>query len=168
MKEMQWHEPAAYRRAIYYENERNSPLSSLKFAGTAFLAVLGFRLLAGLGPDSHAPPWPPSFAVAAGVALTAAYGLPALMSLMPGSIVILSDKGVNNNVHTGRGWSIRFWSWDEIESYSLTIDTAGGKSYDVFHLHDGRGEVLVTLALKNQGSMSEVQGYFAAHGKRLA
>src|SRR5690242_13359631 len=74
------------------------------------------RIKAGSGP--HPPGWELTVAIAAGVAFFAAYGLPALMSLMPGSIVILSDKGVNNNVHTGRGWSIRFWPWEDIDHLS--------------------------------------------------
>ena len=47
MKNLQWHEPPAYRRAIYYENERADPLNSLKFAGFAILFLVGLRLLAG-------------------------------------------------------------------------------------------------------------------------
>lgn len=167
MKELQWHEPAAYRRGIYYENERHDPLSSLKFAGTAFLIVLGLRFLAGFGPDAHPPPWPPSVGVAAGIALFAAYGLPAIMSLIPGSIVILSDKGINNNVLTGRVWSIRCWSWDEIAACASYTDTVGGRAYPVVAVLDHDGETLVTVALAPRVSLPEVEAYLVAHGRTL-
>ena len=168
MKDLQWHEPAAYRRAIFYENEKQDPLSSLKFAGAAFGFMLGLRFLAGTGPDAHPPPWwPHSVGVALAVAIFAAYGLPGLMSLLPGSIVILSDKGVNSNKIAGRGWIIRFWPWDEIAYGSLTTDTAGGKVYQVLCLHGADNHVLATLALSPRATMHQIQPYFSANGKSL-
>ena len=170
MKELQWHEPTAYRRAIYFENERHDPLNSLKFAGTTFLLFLGFRLLVGTGSQGKQPPpwWPHTIAAAAAVAIFVAYVLPALMSVLPGSsIVLLSDKGVNNNKMAGRGWVIRFWSWDEIAYGVIATDTAGGKAYPVMSLHAVDGSVLVTLALPASPPAHEVWQYFAAHGKVL-
>lgn len=167
MKDLQWHEPAAYRRAIYYQNERADPLNSLKFAGVTFLLMLGFRYLVGTGPNPNPPPWPTSILVATAVAVFMAYGVPALMSLLPGSIVILSEKGINNNVMTGRGWSIRFWPWDEIAYCSTAVDTAGGKDYDVITVHDNTGHILATLALSGRPPLAAVEGYLYAHGKKL-
>src|SRR5258708_5677504 len=134
-------------------------MSSIKLAGIVFVVMLGLRLLVGLRPDpeAHPPGWAVTTAVAAGVATFVAYGLTALMSLMPGSIVILSYKGVNNNVHTGRGWSIRFWSWEEIDHLSAHMDTAGGKTYEVVTLHGSENSVLVTLALGHKTSINEVE-----------
>jgi len=170
MRELQWHEPAAYRRAIYYENERKDPLISLKFAGIVFVVMLGLRYFVGLrpDPDAHPPGWGVTAAIAAGVAVFTAYGLPAMMSLMPGSIVILSDKGVNNNVHTGRGWSIRFWPWEEIDHLSAHMDTAGGKAYQVIALHGSDDAALVTLALGTKTTLQDVEEYALRRGKQLA
>ena len=117
--------------------------------------------------EAHPPPWPTSIAVAAGVAIFAAYGLPALMSLLPGSIVILSEKGINNNVNTGRGWSIRFWPWSQIAYLSTTSDTAGGRPYKVVSLHDTAGAILVTLAMSERLTVEEIEKYLSVHGKRL-
>jgi len=167
VKPLQWHEPAAYRRAIYYENERRNPLDSVKLAGIVFAVMCGLRFLAGLGPESHPPPWPPSAALALGVALIVAYGLPGLMSLMPGSMVILSDKGLNNNVHTGRGWSIRFWPWDEIDHCSTAVELAGGKTYDTISFWNSNGELLVTLALKDHSTLGEVGRVLQSKNKQL-
>jgi len=170
MRQLQWHEPAAYRRAIYYENERKDPLSSLKFAGIVFLVMLGSRYMVGLrpDPDAHPPGWAITIGIAAGVALLAAYGLPALMSLMPGSIVILSDKGVNNNVHTGRGWSIRFWPWEQIDHLSAHTDNAGAKDYEVVTLHGIDGVALVTLALDGKVALKDIEEYALRRGKQVA
>ena len=83
MGQLQWHEPASYRRAIYFHNERTRPLDSAKFAITAFLILIGLRLLVGLHPDPDAHPPGPGITVAVAFvfALLVAYGLPALMSL---------------------------------------------------------------------------------------
>ena len=167
MKDLQWHEPAAYRRAIYYENERHDPWASAKFAGVAFLVMLGLRLLARSGPDTHPPGWPATIGVAAAVAVFLAYGLPAIMSLVPGSIVIVSDKGINNNVLAGRAWSIRFWPWDQISSCALHADDAGGRQYAVMSVYDNAGATLVTVALAASPSPSEIAQLFAVYGKEL-
>lgn len=114
MKPLLWHQPAAYHRAIYLHNERTRPFESAKFAVGAFLALIGVRFIAGMrpAPDAHPPGWGSTAAVATVFAIFVAYGLPALMSLLSGSVVILSDKGVNSNKRVGLGWAIRFWAWD--------------------------------------------------------
>ena len=132
-------------------------MNSLKFAGFAFLMLAGLRLLAGFGADSHPPPWPQTIAVAVAVALFLVYGIPALMSLLPGSIVIVSEKGINNNVMSGRGWAIRFWPWDEIAYCSIAMDNAGGKSYKVLSLHADDDCILATVALSDRPSRPDIE-----------
>jgi hypothetical protein len=167
MKQLQWHEPAAYRRAIFYSNERKDPASSLKYAGLVFLVMAGLRLIVPNTPDSHPPPWAASLAVAAGVALIAAYGMPALMSILPGSIVILSEKGVNNNVVTGRGVGIRFWPWERIAFCSASADTVGGRTYELLSFYGPDRELLWTAALAGRPPMWEIEQYLLQYGKRL-
>lgn len=166
MKAFQWHEPASYRRAIYYENERSDPGDSAKFAGSSFLIVLGLRFLAGLGSNAHPPAWPVSIGVAALIALFTAYGLPTLMSLLPGSIVIISDKGINNNKMTGRGWQIRFWPWEQIAYCTVSMDSVGGKTYEVISLCAEDGHVLVTLAFTDRSASEQLNDFLRANGKQ--
>ena len=131
MKAFQWNELASYPRAIYYEKERSDPEDSAKLAGSSFPIVLELRFLAGLRSNAHPPAWPISTGVVALMALFAAYGLLTLMSLLPGSIVIISDKGISNNKMTERGWQIRFWPWDQIAYCTVSMDSVGGKTYEV-------------------------------------
>lgn len=167
MKQLQWHEPAAYRRAIFYSNERKDPTSSLKLAGFVFLLMLGLRLIVPSQPDAHPPGWPASLALAVGVALVVAYGMPALMSILPGSIVILSEKGVNNNVMTGRGVNIRFWPWDKIAYGSASAETVGGRTYELLSFYGHNEELLWTAAVAGRPPMWEIEQYLLQYGKRL-
>ncbi len=157
MKELRWHEPASYRRAKYFEQERQDPFRSLRFAGFALLVILGIRFTAVTGPDSHPPGWPQSIALAVGLALVFAYGLPAMIAHLPASIVILSDKGVNNNVLTGLMWRIRFWAWDKISHYSMHPVAVGGHNFDIIALHGANDEMLVTLALPVGSARQQIE-----------
>ncbi|HLJ55237.1 MAG TPA: hypothetical protein VKT77_09365 [Chthonomonadaceae bacterium] len=164
MKPLQWHEPAAYRRAKHYALERSNPWRSAGFAGVAFLVMLALRAMAQHGPDAHPPPWPQSVAVAAVLALVVAYALPALALLLPGSIVILSEKGVNNNVMAGRGWSIRFWAWDKIARAAIEPDTAGGRTYRTLALYDAGGGRLAALAIPDRLDAAEIDAFLSRYG----
>ena len=168
MKDYLWHEPASYRRAIYYENERNDPLPSLKFAGAVFAIMLGLRLLVGLNPqpDAHPPGWLATAGIAALTAVFAAYGLPAFMSLFPGSIVIFSDKGINNNKIIGTGWRIRFWPWEQIASCATGTEFVGGRTYDVINVISTDNETLVTLAYTDHNAPGQINEFLRAQGKR--
>jgi hypothetical protein len=165
MKDFQWHEPASYRRAISYENERRNPQASAKFAGVAFAIVLGLRFIFGRQTDSHPPAWSASVAIAALIALFAAYGLPAVVSLLPASIVIFSEKGVNNNVMTGRGWNIRFWPWEQIAYCTVGVDSAGGRTYEVIYMHAVDNRLLATLAFTDRSVPVQINDFLHAHGK---
>jgi hypothetical protein len=168
MKELRWHEPPGYRRARYFEDLRRNLLHSAGTAVTAFLVVIVIRYAAGLEVHSRVPSWPRSLAFAAGISLLVSFALPAILSLLPSSFVILSHKGINNNLLTRRrGWFIRFWPWDEIECCSVHPVTLGGSTYDILGIHATGGNILAELALPRTPSHGELEAYLAAHGKRL-
>lgn len=161
-----WREPAAFRRSAYCERERAEPLHSAKFALQAFACILALRLLAGMrpAPGSHPPGWGATAIAAAALALFAAYGLPFLMSLMRGSIVVISAKGINNNRLAGLGWSIRFWPWEAIGSVESAITPVGGRDYETVMVRDRRGEVLAVLATAEEVPMSRIRQAVEANG----
>jgi hypothetical protein len=167
LESLQWQEPPLYRRAMYYESARQKPLEAIGFAIFVFAAMLILRVLAGAGPEAHPPAWEFSGLLALVVALVMAYLFPELVLRLPGSIVILSHKGVNNNAMTPRGWRISFWAWDKITYASTNVLRVGMHNYRVLNLHGLNGEKLVTLGLRDRPSLKEIEGYLRAHGKSL-
>ena len=89
------------------------------------------------------------------------------MSLFSGSIIILSDKGINKNKRVGLGWAIRFWEWDQVASFSFNDDPIGGRNYRILQAHDAHGEVLVSAALGQDPTEQEIKSFLQAHGKPL-
>ena len=164
MKDLLWHEPAKYRRAKYNQMEKANPLKSLQFAGLAFVIIMALRGLAGMSPrpDRHPPDWGISAAIALGVAVFAAYLLPRFVGLFANSIVILSDKGVNNNsVHGGA--TVRFWPWDKIAFCYAWTEQLNGEAYRVLSFCDRNSVVLTTLCLDKPERMREVEAALAAN-----
>ncbi|MCX6359536.1 MAG: hypothetical protein NT029_07015 [Armatimonadetes bacterium] len=166
MSQKLWHEPKAYRRAVYYANERARPADSARFAAGAFAIMLGLRFIAGLrpSPDAHPLAWGPMAGLAAGVALFAAYGLPAILSFVAPSIVIVSDKGINNNRFFGVGWRIQFWDWNRIGLLATGTEALGDRTYRVVSLFDCDGAFLATLALAGDITPGDLARFAAAHG----
>ena len=166
MSQTLWHEPKAYRRAIFYENERARPLDSAKFAAGVFAIMLGLRFIAGLRQDPAAHPvaWNTMVWLAAGVALFVAYGLPAIVSMVAPSIVIVSDKGVNNNRFFGRGWRIQFWEWDRIGLLVIGSEAFGDRTFRVVTLYDCDGAFLARVALADGVTPGDLERFAAKHG----
>lgn len=158
MKQLLWHEPAKYRRAKYNQLEALDPMRSVKFALFAFFFILGCRWLGGLNPapDAHPPGWIVSTGMAFAIALFTAYVLPRLIGLFANSIVILSEKGVNNNT-VGHGVRVRFWSWSEIAFCHAWTETLNNDQYPVLSFCDNGGIVLATLARSEKVSLSEIE-----------
>jgi hypothetical protein len=152
---------------MYYEKAREKPLEAVGFAVFVCVVILILRALARSGPDVHPPSWGFSVLLALVVAVLVAYVFPELVLRLPGSIVILSPKGVNNNAMNPRGWRISFWAWDKITYASTSLSRVGTHTYRVLTLHGLNGEELVTLGLRDRPSLREIEGYLQAHGKSL-
>ena len=165
MNPLLWHEPAGYRRAKYTQMEALDPLRSVKFALLAFVCILGCRWLGGLhpAPDMHPPGWSLSTAMAFGIALFLAYVLPRFIGLFANSIVILSEKGVNNNT-VAYGAHIRFWPWSEIAFCYVWTEALNNDRYPVLSFCDGRSIVLTTLARSEKVPISEIERVLRAYG----
>lgn len=170
MSQILWHEPRAYRRAVYYDNERVRPLDSARFALGAFAILLGLRFIAGLrpSPDAHPLAWGPMVGLAAGVALFVAYGLPLLLSFIGPSIVVISDKGVNNNRFFGVGWRIQFWAWDRIGLIGVGSEALADQLFRVVVLLDPDGAFLARLALADNVTPGDLERFAAEHGVEVA
>jgi hypothetical protein len=165
--QLKWHEPRAYRRALFRESERRNPWDASKFAAGAFALILGLRVMAGLGrANPNLPGWLPTVGIALAVAVFAAFVLPWLISLVSISLVILSEKGINNNI-IGRGATIYFWPWDRVACCSTSVTSVGGRSYRTFSLHDDQGDVLATFGLPETPTAEEIRDYLQRHGKEL-
>ena len=164
MNQLLWHEPARYCRAKYNRMEALAPLRSVKFALFAFLVILGCRWLGGLhpAPDMHPPGWSISTAMAFGIALFVAYVLPHFIGLFANSIVILSEKGVNNNT-VAHGVRVRFWSWSEIAFCYVWTEALDNERYPVLSFCDNRSIVLTTLARSEKIPLSEIERVLHAY-----
>ena len=165
MNPLLWHEPAQYCRAKYNQMEALDPLRSVKFALFAFVFILGCRWLGGLhpAPDAHPPGWSITTAMAFGIALFVAYVLPRIVGLFATSIVILSEKGVNNNT-VGPVVRIRFWPWSEIAFCYVWTEALNDDRYPVLSFCDSRSIVLTTLARSEKVPLSEIERALHAYG----
>jgi hypothetical protein len=170
MSPILWHEPRAYLRAVYYDNERVRPLDSARLAAAVFAFMLGMRFVVGLRqePDARLLGWPAMVWLAAGVALFVAYGLLAIISMVAPSIVIFSDKGVNNNRFLGVGWRIRFWAWDRIGMIGVGTEALADQLFRVVVLLDHDGGFLARLALADNVTPGDLDRFAAEHGVEVA
>ena len=160
MPQLLWHEPREYRRAKYNQLEKHNPWQSVRFACFTFLAILGFRFLAGLRPErgAHPPEWLLSIAMAFSIAIFIAYILPRMVGVMANSIVILSEKGVNNNSVWG-GVTIRFWQWSRVAFCYIWTEHVNNKPYPVLSFCDPQGIVLTTLCCSDKVPLPEVEQF---------
>jgi len=156
-KRLQWNEPAAYRRQIFREHEHRKPFEAYKFAAIVFGIMLILRGVAGIGnANPNLPGWLPMLGLSLLVAIVVAFVLPLVLSWVSVSIVILSEKGVNNNI-VGHGATIYFWPWDRVEYCTTAIDRVGNHSYPTLSLHSADDEVLATFGLREKPTVDELR-----------
>lgn len=167
MTPLQWHEPSAYRCALARQNKRERFWGSLKFVAFIFIVMIGVRAMGESG-SSHPrlPGWLPTLLIASGVAVLLAFVLPWLLLRLPSSIIILSEKGVNNNL-IGPGVKIYFWTWAEITSCSVSAVTIGERSFRTFGLHGANGQVLATFGVGDKPTAEEIEQYLNFYGPPL-
>jgi len=167
-KEIQWHEPAAYRRAMARQLQRKNPWEALKVTGFVFAGMMGLYAYVRFVP----PPNPnrPGWLVATGIAVLtgvfAGYMFPWLLLLFPNSIVILSSKGINNNI-VGHGVKIRFWAWDRVAACQIRIDTHEGQPFRTITLLNDADQELATFGLREKPTVDEIRDVLATYGKSL-
>lgn len=167
MVQLRWHEPASYRRAVARRHGRAALWESCKFALVVFSLMVGIRALDGLGrANPNLIGWTGMLVLAASTALLVAFGLPAFLRLLPNSIVILSEKGINNNI-IGLGASIRFWPWGEISSCGVSTVTLDGKQYRTLVAYGADGRELASFGLSDSLTLEEIQQLLKRYGKRL-
>lgn len=165
MDQLQWHEPRAFRRAEYRERQQGDPWDAPKTAAIGFGVIFVLGAMAKIGnPNPNMLSWPWLVILALGVGVGITYLLPLMLGYISLSIVILSAKGINNNI-VGHGATIYFWSWDEAAYCSIGETTTGGKTYPCLVLHDLNGGVLARLALAKKPSAEEVREWLERHGK---
>jgi hypothetical protein len=167
---LRWVEPKAYRRLIYWLNERDRPLDSARFALGCFAILLGLRFIAGLrtDPDAHPLAWGPMVGLALGASLFIAYGLPLILSYIAPSIVIVSDLGINNNRFFGTGWRIQFWPWDRIGLLVAEAETLSDRTFRVITLFDCDAAFLARVALDGAVALTDLERFAAEHGVEVA
>jgi hypothetical protein len=164
---LKWHEPNQYRRAQLKEYESNNPWNAIKFFATAFLIILGLRFLAGLGaPNPNLPSWEATLGIAFISALVLAFIFPILISRIAISIVILSEKGVNNNI-IGHGASLYYWPWEQVAYCSMGTIELHDKSYRTLSLHDESDSILATFGIPEKPTEVEIQECLRLYGKHM-
>ena len=117
------------------------------------------------GQFPNRPGWPFSIALAVVLGVIVGYWFPWFMSLLPGSIVILSKKGVNNNVIRGEAVAVKFLPWDKIDHARFWKQSVRGREFTVLSLHDSDGKELATFALGERPGVAEIEAYFQEQGK---
>ena len=138
----------------------------MAFCAAAILAVRGFVEVSHLrhGQFPNRPGWLFSIALAVILGTVVGYWLPRLVLLVPGSIVILSEKGVNNNVVATRV-SMTFWPWELIDHARFGRQTVRGRAFPVLTLYDVNDAELATFALRERPTRPEIAAYLLEHGK---
>jgi len=170
VKRLQWHEPAAYRRGLHLEQEAENPWGSVKRVSICAVLMLVLRGFVELGhwhngQFPNRPSWPISIALAAILGVAVGYLLPRILLFLPGSIVILSEKGVNNNVLLGEAVAVKFLPWDKIDHARIWRQSVRGREFAVLSLIDSNGAELATYALRDRPGIAEIEAYFRQHGK---
>lgn len=166
MADLQWHEPRAFRRAEFRERQKQNPWEAPKTVVICFAVLFALGAFAKLGkPDNpNMLSWPWLAILSAGVGIGIAYLLPLLLGFTALSLVILSEKGINNNI-VGHGATIYFWSWDEVAYCSIGEKVTGGKAYPCLVLHDSRGQLMENLALAAKPTEDEIRAWLQQRGK---
>ena len=140
----------------------------MKFAAVAFLFIVGVRVWGEFeNPNANLPDWGTTLVIAAVLALLLAFVLPRLLLLLPNSIVILSKKGVNNNIVVADGVRNRFWLWHEISFCSIAIETLGERRFETFSLYDLDGRVMATFGLPSKPKIEELAQMLRLYDKPL-
>ncbi len=85
---------------------------------------------------------------------------------LPNSIVIVSPKGINNNV-VGKGVSIAFWPWKDISYFSSTLEIDDERPIETLSLHSLDGQVLATFGLSRKITLNEIEAYVQHQRKTL-
>ena len=167
MKDLRWHEPAAYRRALANQQGHTNRLGSIKFAAWVVLISLGARGLGGL--ENRNPNLPGWTSTIVGVAITAvllAFFMHLVTQFLPSSSVVLSPNGVNNNI-IGHGATMYFWPWNDISYCSAAVETFADKRFTTFSVHGVNGQTLATFGLGHKPSIAEITQLLHLHGKTL-
>jgi hypothetical protein len=167
MDRLKWNEPAAYRCQLFRQRERRNPWEAYRLAVIVFALILVLRGLAGIGnANRNLPDWLPVLGISLAVALVVAFIFPLLLSWVSVSIVILSEKGINNNV-VGHGATINFWPWDRVEYCTTSVDRLGDKSYPTISMHAENDEILATFGLQEKPTVDEIRAWLERNGKEL-
>jgi hypothetical protein len=153
---------------LYLDDEAANPwrkVGRVAFCAAAILAMRGFVEVVHLrhGQFPNRPGWLFSIALAAILGTVVGYWLPRLILLLPGSIVILSEKGVNNNV-IATSVSVKFWPWELIDHARFGKQTVRGRAFSVLTLYDDNDTRLATFALREHPGHSEIAAYLLEHG----
>lgn len=168
---LQWTEPPAYRRAVAWAADRKHAWKALYPVTAIFVGILAVRGLVEFfhwtgGNYPNRPGWLPSAGIALAGAIAFGLVLPRLLLYLPNSNVILSEKGINNNV-VGRGTRVTFWSWDKIGYGRVEFVDANGMEYPVLTVYAVDHAIVATLGLRAQPTPSEIAAFFRRHGKEL-
>jgi hypothetical protein len=147
------------------KRERENPWESLRFAGAVFLALILLRYLGGR-TNPNLPGLPQTLLISLAAAFVIAYAFPWFLLLLPNSIVILSEKGVNNNI-IGRGAAIRFWPWSQIAYCTLSSMGTGRKVFRILTLHSDDGNLLERFGIPNNPPDDEIRSLLKRYGKTL-
>ena len=159
---MQWTEPKQYWRSKLQQNFPREHGKQVLYGLGVFVSLAGIRYLSSLMPDQQGKPfsWGSTFLIAFIGALVIAFGYPELSRFLSASHVIISKKGVNNNLQLGGSVRVHFYDWNEISAVVAGQD----QGQSVIRLLDADDQVLTTLALSDKVTLNQVQSAVQSSG----
>ena len=155
-----WVEPPAYFRS---KRSKRPPLKDqLLLAVGVFAFGAGVRYLSSLQPAQRNQPvhWPSFLGLCLIISLFIAFGWPWIAGALSASHIVVSDKGINNNLQVGTSVRVKHWPWSEIGSVGTELD----QGRRIMVIKGTRGQILERLAIKDSISDIDLRKQIELHG----
>lgn len=115
-------------------------------------------------PNPNQPDWYVTTALATFTAFLLVYLLPTVQDFLPNSLVILSEKGINNNIVKG-GVHISFIPWDRIGKAVIDPVELDGSVYLAISIYSPSDNHIVTYGVGKKTPIGEIREYFHLFSK---
>jgi hypothetical protein len=149
-----WVEPKSYWEKKLGSN--GQPWIKTFLYGLAlFTFAAGARYLSSRQTDHQNTPinWPIFLGGAFAASQLIAFLWPRLIRLLSASHVIISEKGINNNLQFGTRFDFRFWSWEKLGSVGASVL----EGQDILVLRAPDGSEIERLGLRSKPNRDQIK-----------
>ncbi len=149
-------EPRSYSQKKV--NRDGEPLTAGKLALYGlliFACFVGFKFIGTFVPGNRGQVvnWAVFVPLAFVGAMALAFVWPFVARLASASHVVISEKGINNNIQAGSGVHVRHWPWSELGPLNSGTD----EGRQVLIVSDPQGREINRFALSDKVSLAEVR-----------